>query len=132
MTYLLAMQNENILNKRHEWTFAYKARHLLPYAERKMATHQSEETALRKKLAASIQDPAQFHNDSMLQQRFALRPRARGCAPRGRDVDRHAALREPFQVYCHEFVRLPEQEYRLGLSDIVFFGFLEAAPPTSS
>jgi len=119
LTYLPVMQNENILNKRHEWTFAYKARHLLPYAERKMAAHQIEETALRKKLAASIQDPASFNNDSMLQQ---LK----------RDVDRHAALREQFQVYCHEFMRLPEQEYRLGLSDIVFFGFLEAAPPTSS
>ncbi|MEJ7599370.1 MAG: hypothetical protein WKG01_15795 [Kofleriaceae bacterium] len=113
------MLNDNILNKRNEWTFAYKARHLLPYAERKLAVHQAEETSLRKKLATSIQDPASFNNDSLLQQ---LK----------RDVDRHAVLREQFQVYCHEFVRLPEQEYRLGLSDIVFFGFLEPAPPIGS
>ena len=106
------MQNENLLNKRHDWTFPYKARMLLPYAERKLAANQAEETTLRKKMATMIQDPATFHNDAALQQTK-------------RDIDRFASLREQFQVYCHEFVRLPEQEYRLGLSDIVFFGLLE-------
>lgn len=106
------MQNENLVTKRHDWSFPYKAKMLLPYAKRKLAGHQAEETVFRKKLAESIQDPAMFHNDNALQQ---LK----------RDIDRHAALREQFQVYCHEFERLPEQEYRLGLSDIVFFGFLE-------
>lgn len=113
------MQNENLQNKRHEWTFPYKARHLLPYARRKLAEHQTEETALRKKMAAMIQDPATFHNDAALQQVK-------------RDIDRYSALREQFQVYCHEFVRLPEQEYRLGLSDIVFFGLLEGPPAQGS
>ena len=106
------MQNDNLVTKRHEWTFPYKAKFLLPLAERKLASHQAEETVLRKKMAHLIQDPAMFHNDAALQQIK-------------RDIARHSALREQFQVYCHEFKRLPEQEYRLGLSDIVFFGFLE-------
>ena len=109
------MQNENLVIKRHDWSFPYKGKMLLPYAERKLGEHQTEETALRKKMAIAIQDPAMFHNDTALQQ---LK----------RDIDRHAGLREQFQVYCHEFKRLPEQEYRLGISDIVFFGFLEALP----
>ena len=108
------MLNENLTVKRHEWTFPYKGKMLLPYAKRKLDAHQAEETELRKKMALAIQDPAMFHNDTALQQ---LK----------RDIDRHASLREQFQVYCHEFTRLPEQEYRLGISDIVFFGFLEPA-----
>jgi hypothetical protein len=112
------MLNENLVTKRHDWSFPYKGKMVLPYARRKLDENQTAETALRKKLAIAIQDPATFHNDAMLQQ---LK----------RDIDRHAALREQFQVYCREFERLPEQEYRLGLSDIVFFGFLEGAPPES-
>jgi hypothetical protein len=108
------MLNENLVTKRHDWTFPYKAKMILPLAKKKLAAHQGHETTLRKKLAQQIQDPASFHDDGALQQ---LK----------RDIDRHAALREQFQVYCHEFERLPEQEYRLGLSDIVFFGFLEDA-----
>jgi hypothetical protein len=110
------MHNENLVTKRHDWSFPYKAKMLMPYAQRKLATHQAEETAMRKKLSEMIQDPATFHNDTALQN---LK----------RDIDRHSALREQFQVYVHEFARLPEQEYRLGLSDIVFFGFLEGTLP---
>ena len=108
------MINENTNNRRNEWNFPYKARMLLPYAQRKLATFQTEETSLRKRMAELIQDPATFHNDSLLQQVK-------------RDIDRSAGLREQFEVYVHEFVRLPEQEYRLGLSDVVFFGLLESA-----
>src|SRR5688572_14812805 len=107
------MLNDNLVTKRHDWSFPYKAKMILPFAQRKLGAHQAEETTLRKKLAEAIQDPAMFNNDSVLQQ---LK----------RDIDRHSALREQFQVYVFEFTRLPEQEYRLGLSDIVFFGFLEA------
>jgi hypothetical protein len=112
------MHNENLNNNRSGWTFPYKARLLLPYARRKLDAHQSEETELRKKMATMIQDPATFHNDAALQQVK-------------RDIDRLSALREQFQVYCLEFVRLPEQDYRLGISDIVFFGLLEGPPATS-
>jgi hypothetical protein len=110
----LSMVNETGLQRRGEWTFPYKARLLLPYARRRLAEHQREETLLRKRMATMIQDPATFHNDAALQQVK-------------RDIDRHAALREQFEVYCHEFVRLPEQEYRLALGDVVFFGLLEGA-----
>lgn len=109
------MINENLNNHRNGWTFRYVARELLPYARRKLQGFQDEETALRKKMAELIQDPSTFHNDALLQQ---LK----------RDIDRTAGLREQFQVYVHEFNRLPEQEYRLGLSDVVFFGLLEGVP----
>lgn len=109
------MFNENLNNRRGDWTFPYKAKMLMPYARRKLDAFQREETQLRKKMAEMIQDPATFHNDSALQQ---LK----------RDIDRTAGLREQFEVYVHEFHRLPEQEYRLGLSDVVFFGLLEGIP----
>lgn len=109
------MINENTNNRRNEWSFAYKAKVLLPYAQRKLSTFQTEETGLRKRMADLIQDPANFHNDSLLQQVK-------------RDIDRISGLREQFEVYVHEFLRLPEQEYRLGLSDVVFFGLLEGTP----
>lgn len=113
------MYNEQVNNRRQEWTFPYKARIILPYARRKLAEHQQQETKLRKQMAEMIQDPATFHNDSALQQVK-------------KDIDRHSMLREQFEVYCHEFTRLPEQDYRLGLSDVVFFGMLEGDPnPTA-
>lgn len=106
------MINDNVNNRRNDWTFPYKARLLLPYARRALDAYQAEETGLRKRMAEMIQDPATFHNDAALQQVK-------------RDIDRTAGLREQFQVYLLEFERLPEQEYRLGLSDVVFFGLLD-------
>jgi hypothetical protein len=106
--------NENLHQKRGEWTFPYKARELLVYARRRLELHQGEETSLRAKMAVMIQDPATFHNDSALQQ---LK----------KDIDRHSALREQFQVYCHEFNRLSDMEFKLSLADVVFFGMLEGA-----
>jgi hypothetical protein len=101
--------------KRNEWGFNYKGKELLPYAQRKLAEHQTEETALRKRMASLIQDPATFHNDGTLQQ-------VKG------EIDRRSGLREQFQVYCHEFERTPNLEFRLGLADVVFFGLLEGEP----
>lgn len=118
------MFNENVGQRRAEWGFNYKGRELLPYAQKKLAYHQSEETELRKKMAVMIQDPATFHDDQKLQQVK-------------RDIDRHSGLREQFQVYCHEFARTPNLEFRLGLADVIFFGLLEAidsdatSPPVS-
>jgi hypothetical protein len=109
------MINDNLGNRRGEWTFAYKAKDLLPYAERKLAHHKAEEASLRQRLAEMIRDPASFHDDVGLQQ---LK----------RDVDRHAGLREQFEVYCHEFARTPGNEFRLGLADVVYFGMLEGPP----
>lgn len=63
-------------------------------------------------MAVMIQDPQTFHDDAKLQQVK-------------RDIDRHGGLREQFQVYCHEFARTADQEFKLGLADIVFFGLLE-------
>ena len=68
--------------------------------------------ALRQRMAAMIQDPATFHDDANLQQVK-------------RDIDRHSGLREQFQVYCHEFSRTPNLEFRLGLADVVYFGLAE-------
>ena len=107
------MINENTNNRRNNWSFPYKARMLLPHAQRQLEAFRAEESALRKRMAELIQDPAMFHNDALLQQVK-------------RDIDRAAGLREQFEVYVHEFVRLPEHEYHLGLSDVVFFGLLEA------
>lgn len=101
--------------KRLEWSFPYKARMLLPYATRKLTQHQTEETALRARMAAMIQDPATFHDDGAFQQVK-------------RDIDRHSGLREQFEVYCHEFTRLPEREYHLSLADVVYFGMLQGEP----
>jgi hypothetical protein len=106
------MINDNLGNRRGEWLFVYKAKDLLPYAQRKLAHHQAEEASLRQKLSALIRDPASFHDDAGLQQ---LK----------RDVDRHAGLREQFEVYCHEFTRVPTTDFRLGLADVVFFGLIE-------
>ena len=107
------MINENTNNRRNNWSFPYKARMLLPHAQRRLDAFRAEETAWRLRMAELIQDPAMFHNDALLQQVK-------------RDIDRTAGLREQFEVYVHEFVRLPEHEYHLGLSDVVFFGLLEA------
>jgi len=112
------MYNEQGTQRRSEWKFPYKARLLRPYALRKLAHHQAEETALREKMAVMIKDPATFHNDAALQQ-----------VKQG--IDRHSALREQFEVYCHEFQRLPESEYHLALGDVVFFGILEGVPSTA-
>ncbi|MFO0661736.1 MAG: hypothetical protein U0165_18165 [Polyangiaceae bacterium] len=106
------MLNENVSQRRQEWGFNYKGKELLPYAERKLNHHQAEERQLRATMAVMIQDPATFHDDQKLQQVK-------------RDIDRHSALREQFQVYCHEFARTPNLEFRLGLSDVIFFGLLE-------
>lgn len=108
-----AMLNDNIGVKRTEWAFVYKGADLLPFAQRKLAHHQAEETALRQRMSEMIKDPATFHDDMSLQQVK-------------RDIDRHSALREQFQVYCHEFARTPQLDFRLGLADVVFFGLLEA------
>ena len=107
------MINDNIGNRRAEWVFVYKGKDLLPYARKKLAHHKSEEASLRQRLAELIRDPASFHDDTSLQQ---LK----------RDVDRHAGLREQFEVYCHEFERTPSLEFRLGLADVVYFGLLES------
>ncbi len=109
------MYNDNQGNRRIEWSFVYKAKVLLPYADRKREALQAEETAARKQLATMIQDPATFHNDNALQN---LK----------REIDRLAGLREQFQVYCHEFKRTPELDFKLGLADVVFFGLLEGDP----
>ncbi len=106
------MYNDNVGAKRNEWAFLYKGKELLAHARRKLAEHQAEETALRQQMSKLIQDPSTFHNDAALQQ---LK----------RDIDRHSGLREQFQVYCHEFERTPGVDFRLGLSDVVFFGLLE-------
>jgi hypothetical protein len=111
------MHNESIGAKRHEWGFNYKGKELLPYAEKKRHENQTQETALREQMAKLIRDPSTFHNDAALQQ---LK----------RDIDRHSALREQFEVYCHEFARTPAIEFRLGLADVVYFGFLETPPVT--
>ncbi len=109
------MYNESVGNRRGEWGFNYKGKDLLPFARRKLAQHQAEETQLRRRMAVMIQDPATFHDDGNLQQVK-------------RDIDRHGGLREQFQVYCHEFERTPNIEFRLGLADVVFFGLLEGLP----
>jgi hypothetical protein len=109
------MINENLNVRRNEWSYPYKGKMLVASARRKLQAYQAEETELRQRMAKMIQDPATFHNDAALQQVK-------------RDIDRTAGLREQFQVYVHEFERLPEQEYRLGLSDVVFFGLLEPEP----
>jgi hypothetical protein len=109
------MYNEHTGIKRTEWGYNYKGKDLLPYAKRKLDRHQAEETALRQRMATLIQDPATFHNDSVLQQVK-------------HDIDTHSGLREQFQVYCHEFARTPSLEFRLGLADVVFFGLLEGEP----
>lgn len=110
------MVNELTGNRRQEWAFTYKAKDLLPYAHKKLYEFQTEETAARRKMSEMIQDPATFHNDAGLQN---LK----------RDIDRAAGLREQFQVYCHEFERTPNLEFKLGLADVVFFGLLEASAP---
>jgi hypothetical protein len=96
-------------NERSGWKFAYKGEDLLPFARRRLAEHQAVEAKLREKLACRIKDPTSFHDDTKLQQ---LK----------QDVDRHAVLREQFEVYCHEFARTPRKEFTLRLSDVVFFG----------
>lgn len=88
------MYNDNVGSKRSEWAFPYKGKDLLPYAQRKLDGHQTEETSLRQQMSRLIQDPATFHNDAALPQ---LK----------REIDRHSGLREQFQVYCHEFRRSP-------------------------
>jgi hypothetical protein len=103
------MNEESYQNERSAWKFAYKAEELLPFARRRLAEHQAVEAQLREKLAKLIRDPASFHDDVKLQQ---LK----------RDVDRHSALREQFEVYCSEFARTPKKEFNLKLSDVVFFG----------
>jgi hypothetical protein len=106
------MFNENLHGKRNEWTFSYRADELLVYARRRLDQHQTSETDARAEFARMIQDPATFHRDDVLQQVK-------------RDIDRYSALREQFQVYCHEFARKPTAEFRLALSDVVFFGIIE-------
>jgi hypothetical protein len=109
------LHNENLANKRYEWSYPYKGKQLLPYARRKLAEHQAAETAARQKMATLIQDPSTFHNDASLQE---LK----------RAIERYSALREQLQVYCHEFSRTPERDFNLALSDVVFFGLLEGEP----
>jgi hypothetical protein len=113
------MFNENLGSKRGEWTFTYKAQELLPYAQRRLAQHQADEITARAKYAQMIQDPATFHRDDVLQHVK-------------RDIDRYSALREQFQVYCYEFARKPDADFRLALSDIVFFGLVEPDNTESS
>ncbi len=103
------VNEDSYQNERSVWKFTYKAKELLPFAQQRLAEHQAVESKLRQQLATLIQDPASFHDDAKLQQ---LK----------RDVDRHSALREQFEVYCHEFNRTPNKEFSLKLSDIVFFG----------
>lgn len=103
------MNEDSYQNERSQWKFTYKAKELLPFAQRRLNEHRTVEAQLRQKLAALIQDPASFHDDARLQQ---LK----------KDVDRHSALREQFEVYCHEFARTPQKEFSLKLSDVVFFG----------
>lgn len=107
------MNEDNYNNERNQWKFTYKAKELLPHAEKRRNEHQQVETRLRSELAALIKDPASFHDDQRLQQ---LK----------RDVDRHAGLREQFDVYCHEFARTPNKEFNLKLSDVVFFSLHNA------
>lgn len=103
------MYNEDSYqNERSQWKFVYKAKTLLPFAQQRLSEHQALESKLREQLSAMIRDPASFHNDAKLQQ---LK----------QDVDRHSALREQFEVYCHEFSRTPNKEFSLKLSDVVFF-----------
>lgn len=96
-------------SERGGWNFKYKGEEILPFARRRLAEHEAVEAQLREDLARKVKDPASFHDDVKLQQ---LK----------RDVDRHAALREQFEVYCHEFGRTPKKEFTLKLGDVVFFG----------
>jgi hypothetical protein len=103
------MNEQSYQTERSGWKFVYKGEDLLPFARRRLAEHQAVEAQLRDKLAKMIREPASFHDDARLQQ-LKL------------DVDRHAGLREQFEVYCHEFARTPKKEFSLKLSDVVFFG----------
>ena len=103
------MWNEGGQNERSTWKFVYKGEDLLPSAQRRLAEHQAVEAQLRDKLARMVKDPASFHDDTKLQQVK-------------QDVDRHSALREQLEVYCHEFTRTPKKEFTVRLSDVVFFG----------
>jgi hypothetical protein len=103
------MYNESAPNERREWKFTYKGEELLPFAQRRFAQHQAKESEMRENLSRMIKDPASLHDDARLQQ---LK----------RDVDAHAAFREQFEVYCHEFARAPKQQFVLRLGDVVFFG----------
>jgi len=94
--------------ERSQWKFAYKGKHLLPHARRRLAELRAEEAQLRERLAGLVRDPASFHDDTRLQQLKA-------------EVDRLSGVREQFEVYCHEFRRTPDKDFSLKLGDLVFF-----------
>ena len=95
-------------SERLQWKFTYKGKQLLPYGQRRLAQLRADEAQLRERLAGLVKDPASFHDDTRLQR---LKAEVDGCS----------AVREQFEVYCHEFRRAPDKDFVLKLGDLVFF-----------
>jgi len=106
------MYNDYRNINRENWSFSYKAKQLLPHAERKRDHAKLKETAARQQMAILMNDANVRASDNRVEE-------ARS------DIERYADLYEKCVIWCWEFSRDPEHEFTLKLGDVSFFDIPE-------
>jgi hypothetical protein len=104
----MGMYVDSVCARRTEWEYEYTASALLAQARLLLAKHTRLEREARLKSADLLRDVNVNQND----------PRFNELK---RDITTHGTLKEQCEVFVHEFMRNPDQVYKLGLGDVSFF-----------
>lgn len=106
------MHNDYRSPNRENWKYAYKASELYEAAcDKYLALYRAEQ--------AARQESARLTVDMNVAANGGRR------AELERLIDKYASEREQCGVFVHEFRRLPDREYQLALSDVVYLGLVE-------
>jgi len=108
----MGMFNDNVGAGRTAWTYSYKGRELLPYAQKLYTSYRAQEEESRNRMADFMKDMKIANND-------------RRVEDTKREIVTFGTLKEQCAVFKHEFARNSEKEYELGLGDVTFFGLTE-------
>jgi hypothetical protein len=105
----MGLFNDHQGPKRLEWTYKYTGKELLPYASKLYEDFRNKEIEARNRMADFMRDINVSNSDRRVEEVK-------------REITNYGTLKEQCEVFKHEFARNPNQEYRLGLGDVTFFG----------
>lgn len=112
----MGMYVDSVAARRTEWEYEYPASALLAQARLLLKRHSAKELEARNKTADLLRDVNVNQND----------PRFNELK---RDITNHGTLKEQCEVFVHEFMRNPDQVYKLGLGDVSFFELSATGKP---
>lgn len=102
------MYNDHVAANRTHWFFKYKAKEILPYAQKLLTFHSAKEKEAREKTASLLVDVNVNQSDP----RFAELKK---------EITHHGTMKEQCEVFVHQFSKEGDIEYELGLGDVTFF-----------